>query len=63
MFIASIGFQFTQLSTSLDWNKWEKFIGILSQVSAINMQLVNAINLNRGNKQMLQLRMNMNGVS
>ena len=63
MFIASIGFQFTQLSTSLDWNKWERFIGILSQVSAIKMQLVNAINLNRGNKQMLQLRMNMNGVS
>ena len=63
MFIASIGFQFTQLSTSLDWDKWERFIGILSQVSAINMQLVNAINLNRGNKQMLQLRMNMNGVS
>lgn len=63
MFIASIGFQFTQLSTSLDWNKWERFIGILSQVSAINMQLVNDINLNRGNKQMLQLRMNMNGVS
>ena len=63
MSIASIGFQFTQLSASLDWNKWERFIGILSQVSAINMQLVNAINLNRGNKQMLQLRMNMNGVS